>query len=209
MTKLYALDLRPFEGGLWRKDLDILPTERRERALSCRKEHDGMRIACAGYLLRHALLEEGIESPVFAKNEWGKPFLADRDDLHFSLSHSGHWALCAISNLPVGVDVELPRCTMAVAKRHFRPDELENIAQLDSTRQADALNRFWTAKEAFAKMLGRGLTLPLGSFSVRPGEPSVLEQSCTDLPYRLHEYCLEAYRVCLCSTDDRPKLEVL
>ena len=61
MTKLYAMDLRPFAGGLWRKDLDLLPTERKERALACRKEEDSMRIACAGYLLQSVLSEEGIE----------------------------------------------------------------------------------------------------------------------------------------------------
>ena len=190
MIKLYAMDLRPFEGGLWRKNLDTLPTERKERALACRKEDDAMRIACAGYLLQHALSEEGIEHPVFAKNEWGKPYLADRDDLHFSLSHSGTWAVCAISDASVGVDIERPR-------------NMDKIANLfPDAKTDDDMLRLWTAKEAYLKLIGRGLTVPLDSISVRLGEALVLE----GLPYFLHEYQLDNYRVCLCTEDTKPTL---
>ena len=190
MTKLYALDLRPFEDGLWRKNLDTLPTERKERALACRKEDDGMRIACAGYLLRHALLEEGIAHPVFAKNEWGKPYLANRDDLHFSLSHSGSWAVCAISDTPIGVDIERPRTTGKI------------VRLFPNARTQDDILRLWTAKEAYLKLLGRGLTVPLDSISVQLGETLLLE----GLPYALYEYTLEDYRICLCTADTKPAL---
>lgn len=190
MTKLYALDLSPFEDGLWQKNLDTLPTERKERALACRKEDDGMRIACAGYLLRHALLAEGIEAPVFAKNAWGKPYLANRDDLHFSLSHSGSWAVCAISDTPIGVDIERPR-TMGKIVRLF-----------PNARTQDDILRLWTAKEAYLKLLGRGLTVPLDSISVQLGETLLLE----GLPYALYEYTLEDYRICLCTADTKPAL---
>lgn len=190
MIKLYAMDLRPFAGGLWRKDLDILPTQRKERALACRKEEDGMRIACAGYLLQNALSEEGIKQPVFAKNEWGKPYLADRNDIHFSLSHSGIWAVCALSDAPVGVDIERPR-------------SMEKVARLfPEAKTDDDVLRLWTAKEAYLKLLGRGLTVPLDSISVQLGEPLVLE----GLSYALHEYVLENYRICLCTADTKPTL---
>ena len=192
MTKLYAMDLHPFAGGLWRRDLDILPTERKERALACRKEEDSMRTACAGYLLQHALSEEGIEHPVFAKNEWGKPYLADRDDIHFSLSHSGTWAVCALSDAPVGVDIERPR-------------NMDKIARLfPNAKTQDDFLRLWTAKEAYLKLLGCGLTVPLDSISVQLGEPLVLE----GLSYALHEYVLENYRICLCTTAPRPEMKI-
>jgi len=190
MIKLYALDLRPFQDGSWRKKLDTLPTQRKERALACRKDDDGMRIACAGYLLQAALSEEGIEHPIFAKNEWGKPYLSDRDDIHFSLSHSGTWAMCALSDALVGVDIERPR-------------SMEKVARLfpDAKTGNDVL-RLWTAKEAYLKLLGRGLTVPLDSISVQLGETLVLE----GLPYALHEYTLEEYRICLCTADTKPTL---
>ena len=190
MTKLYAMDLRPFQDGSWRNDLDTLPTERKERALACRKEEDRMRIACAGYLLRSALLKEGIKHPIFANNEWGKPYLGNHNNVHFSLSHSGHWVVCAISDASVGVDIEHPRC-------------MDKIALLFPTAQTDDdILRLWTAKEAYLKLTGRGLTVSLNSVSVQLGEPPILE----GLPYALHEYKLDEYRICLCTADARPTL---
>lgn len=211
MTKLYALDLRYYENGRWRDLLAKLPPERRQKALACRFDPDKMRIACAGYLLQTVLEQAGIpaEEQLFAENQWGKPFLVNHRDVHFSLSHSGIWAVCAISDANVGVDVELPRCGVAVAKRFFRPEELEGLEDLDRYHQVDALNRLWTAKEAFVKMLGKGLTLPLDSFIVRLGDTAELEQDYTGRSYRLHEYRLGLYRVCLCTTGPRPELQTL
>ena len=192
MTKLYALDLMPYRDGSWRRDLDTLPPERKERVLACRKDDDGMRIACAGYLLQAALAEEGITHPVFEKNQWGKPGLTD-SPIHFSLSHSGFWVVCAVSDTPVGVDIQQKRAMDKVARRFF-----PEAGTVD-----DAL-RLWTAKEAYLKLLGRGLTMPLDSFTVQLGEPLSLE----GLPYRLHEYALNEYRICLCTADDRATLNI-
>ena len=36
----------------------------------------------------------------------GKPFLPQFPDLHLSVSHSGEWFVCAISNQPVGIDLQ-------------------------------------------------------------------------------------------------------
>lgn len=189
MIKLYAMDLRPYENGLWRKDLDRLPTERKERALACRKEEDSMRIACAGYLLQKVLSNEGIDHPIFEKNQWGKPCLKD-EVLHFSLSHSGLWVVCAVSDTPVGVDIERPR-------------NMDKITKLFPTaRTEEDVLRLWTAKEAYLKMVGCGLTAGLDSVSVQLGEPPILK----GLPYNLHEYVLNEYRICLCSADTKPNL---
>lgn len=211
MTTVYFLDLRPYDNGQWKELLPLLSQERQERVSACRREEDKLRLAGAGAVLHRALREAGIaaDACVFETNPWGKPFLKDREDIHFSLSHSGHWAVCAISDAAVGVDVELPRCTMELAKRHFHPDEIEQLSTLDEAARADALNRLWTAKESFLKMLGKGLTLPLNSFAVRLGEKAELVQDYTDLPYCLHEYHQGLYRICLCTTDERPKVDLI
>lgn len=211
MTTLYAMDLRRREDGSWRDLMSTLPSDRRQRALLCRFDPDKMRIVCAGYLLQTALEQAGIpvEEQIFETNQWGKPYLKYHRSVHFSISHSGIWAVCAVSDHNVGVDVELPRCTLAVAKRHFCPSEVEGLNQLDRLQQADALNRLWTAKESFLKMLGKGLTLPLDSFSVRMDDPPTLNQTYTDLPYQLHEYRLGLYRICLCSIGSKPVLQII
>ena len=207
MTRLYVLDLHILKGN-WRKILPVLPQDRQERALSCRCEDDSVRIVGAGWLLRQALERAGVpvERQSFSVNAWGKPELTGWD-ICFNLSHSGMWTVCAVSDSPVGVDVERPRCSMAVAQRYFCPEELGRLPQQD---QALALNRLWTAKEAFVKAMGRGLTVPLNSFRVLLREDGAeLEQNVTELPLVLHEYDLQPCRMCLCCVDSRPEPEFL
>lgn len=207
-TKLYLLDLRPFfSHNCWVLFLPALTPERAGRARVCRKEADAARIAGAGWLLDFALTKENIppSSRVFSKNEWGKPFLKDLP-LAFSLSHAGHFAACAVSSSPLGVDIESARCTMALAERHFHPDELSYLNSLPAASQPDALLRLWTAKEAFLKALGRGLSLPLASFSVELEEKkATLHQTLSPLPFSLHEYLLDDARLCLCACAPRPE----
>lgn len=204
MAQLYGLDLRPFQNGRWQKFLSVLPADRQETVQRRRSDADRARAAGAGWLLQYALLQEGItpEEQILEKTELGKPYLPAHPEVHFNLSHSGHWAVCAISRDPVGVDVELPRCSAKIAHRFFQPEELDGLELIP-----DQLNRLWTAKEAFVKALGGGLTIPLNSFSVFLQEQgAVLEQAQSPLSYRLHEYQIDQSRVCLCTTEDRPEL---
>lgn len=211
MTKLYLLDLRQYEKGLWRELLPQISASRRNRALACRFEPDRMRVVCAGWLLQKALEQAGIppEDQIFSQNEYGKPYLLNCPDIHFSLSHSGIWAACAVSDHPVGVDVELPRCRLGLAKRYFHPSELDGVEQMNRVEQADHLNRLWTAKEAFLKMLGCGVTVPLDSFLIYPGDTVRIEQNYTDKPCNLYEYRLGLYRLCLCTQGIRPEPEII
>lgn len=88
---------------------------------------------CAGYdakLLQH--------DPV------GKPFLKNSNK-HLSISHGNGWFVIAISDSPLGIDVERYRDSMLTGKTYF-VNEMER-------NQTDLL-AIWTAKEAFYKMLG-------------------------------------------------------
>ena len=198
MIKLYLLDVKTLSG--WQELMPSLSQKRRDRVEACRCEEDKLRLTGAGCLLRYALEREGVpfERQCFTENPWGKPRLDGNRNLHFNLSHSGTWVACAVSNLPVGVDVEIKACSMELARKHFLPQELEQ----------NQLTRLWTAKEAFSKAIGRGLTVKLDSFEVCLYEDAAeLKQDLSPLPYRLHEYKLGDYRVCLCCTDERPEPE--
>lgn len=104
---------------------------------------------------------------VFAENEFGKPRLVDRPDVHFSLSHSQDRALLAVSDgLEIGADLEGVRSVdhLGLARRYFHPNEVAAIE-----RHADpqaAFFQIWTLKEAVVKAVGTGLSLPLDEFEV-------------------------------------------
>ncbi len=77
-----------------------------------------------------------------------------------SLSHSGTWVGCALSNdgRPVGIDLEdyshsIPRPYMDLATHSFSLIEIEFVKQYGE----EGFYRLWTAKEAIAKCQGQGL----------------------------------------------------
>lgn len=85
--------------------------------------------------------------PLVERSPRGKPFFPGLDGRWFSLSHSGGLALCALSDFPVGVDVELIRPRRAgLPRRVLSPSEL---AQFDGS-WADFC-RLWTLKESWCK----------------------------------------------------------
>ena len=210
MAKLYVWNIAPYlPEGRWRVLLEGLPAQRCRRALSCRQAEDSARCAGAGWLLRHALDQEGIppSAQVFTQNSWGKPALLHASAPQFSLSHSGTWVLCAVGGSPLGVDIELPRCTIQLARRFFHPQETASVEALPPSMQLEALCRLWVAKEAVIKAEGRGLSMPLSSFCVQlRASGACLAPGSALPPYRLHEYRLGAYRICLCTEENRPVL---
>ena len=132
--------------------------QRREQALRFR--HEGSRRLClAAYLLlMDGLREEyGLtEPPVFDYSSEGKPFVAAHPDIHFSLSHSGTVALCAISDQPVGADVEVPRQVSPSLIRFTMNDQEQ--AQIEaSPNPTMQFFHFWTRKEALLKLTGEGI----------------------------------------------------
>jgi 4'-phosphopantetheinyl transferase len=107
---------------------------------------------------------------VFVLNEYGKPSVVQAPSVYFSLSHSGDRALLAISDtLVVGADLEQvrPLAHLELARRNFHPQEIAAIeSQPTEGAQRQAFFRIWTLKEAVVKALGKGLSIPLDSFSV-------------------------------------------
>lgn len=93
----------------------------------------------------------------------GKPYLPAYLKLHFSLSHSGNLVVCAISPVPVGIDIELPRpLRPGIAARWFSPEEQNLLADNPS-----AFFELWMAKEAVLKEIGCGLSGGLQAVSVQ------------------------------------------
>ena len=151
------------------------------------------------------------------KGYGGKPYLAKEPDIHFNLSHSGEWAVCAISSSPVGVDIQ--HCDEGrrdVASRFFHREEIRYLDSLPQFRRDEGFYRLWTLKESFVKATGRGLDLPLRSFwvDIRRGRPQI---DCGNIEgqYKLFELDFpadKAYRLAVCVRDlseSEPRLMIL
>ena len=60
-------------------------------------------------LIRYALKEKfnlAVEDIKIIKNRFSKPLLLGYENIHFDLSHCGHWIVCAVSDSPIGIDIE-------------------------------------------------------------------------------------------------------
>lgn len=108
----------------------------------------------------------------------GKPELIE-GDLRFNLSHTEGAAVVAIARRrPVGVDVERVRENLEpleLADRFFSRQEAEWLRTQPDSQRIPAFFACWTAKEAYIKACGGGLSIPLAGFSVIPhsGQPEL------------------------------------
>ncbi|HWL87424.1 MAG TPA: 4'-phosphopantetheinyl transferase superfamily protein [Polyangiaceae bacterium] len=103
---------------------------------------------------------------VFARGPLGKPEIRaprDAEPLHFNVSKTHELVVCAVARgHGLGVDVEyLTRNVrmLDIAHRYFAPEEARALARLPCPVRA--FHALWTLKEAYAKGLGLGLTMPL------------------------------------------------
>jgi 4'-phosphopantetheinyl transferase len=107
----------------------------------------------------------------FRVSELGRPELEPpQRALSFNLTNKPELVACAVSRAGVvGVDVEplaAADTILDVASTVFTARELLDLGALDlAARRARAL-RLWTAKEAYMKARGMGMTLPPRSFEV-------------------------------------------
>jgi 4'-phosphopantetheinyl transferase len=101
----------------------------------------------------------------------GKPELIE-GNLSFNLSHTDGAAVVAISrSRPVGVDVERIRENfdpLELAERFFSREETEWLRAQPDDQRFGAFFSCWTAKEAYIKACGDGMSIPLSGFSVIP-----------------------------------------
>ncbi len=136
-----------------------LPEWRRERTL--RFKHQTGQVECAySYHMLCQLLREhhGITlQPHFLIGEHGKPTLLEYPHIHFNISHCRRAIAVAISDQPIGIDVEvIGRENDSLAHHVLNARELH---QMQSSPNPSALfAQLWTQKEALFKLLSTGIT---------------------------------------------------
>ncbi|MBT6434591.1 MAG: 4'-phosphopantetheinyl transferase superfamily protein [Deltaproteobacteria bacterium] len=133
------------------------------------------------YLLTRALcrkvLSKYVATPpsswLFETNSYGKPSVSYPEAgqyLEFNLTNTPGLVACMVSDrYHVGVDAEAferQSTTLDIAKRFFSKREFAEL----QTHGPDALTKrffhYWTLKEAYIKVRGMGMSIPLADFSM-------------------------------------------
>lgn len=201
MVKLFVADISNLPDPLSAPELlDKLPKERQQRIHNMKQENSRKQSMGVGLLLQKVLaLYHMQESQVFI-GEHGKPMI---DGLEFSLSHSGNFAVCVISERPVGCDVErLREAPKGVASRYYSNREQTYLSGFDGEEYDKAFFRLWTMKESYVKMTGEGLRVPFevyevvvedGAQVIRDGEMQGCHLSTMDLQGHIISICAESF----------------
>jgi 4'-phosphopantetheinyl transferase len=142
-----------------------LSEKRAEKVQRLKKQNKKAQSIGAELLLNFAANGDTRKKVKWDTDEMGKLYLTEHDGLYVNLSHSKDYAVCAVHDKPIGADIQFCReCDMKMAQRFFSPNETEFIN--GSKDRKSAFFEIWTKKESLVKAVGKGLAIPLGSFSV-------------------------------------------
>ena len=201
MVKLYVADISSLPDPLSVPEvLQTLPLERQKRIHNMKQEKSRKQSMGVGLLLQKVLaLYHMQDSDVFV-DEHGKPKV---EGLEFSLSHSGNLVLCAVSEEPVGCDVEeLRKAPKGVAERYFSDAEQAYLSHFSADEHDREFFRIWTMKESYVKMTGEGLRVSFEAYEIamedtgarviRHGEMQSCYLSTMELEGHIMSICAES-----------------
>jgi 4'-phosphopantetheinyl transferase len=101
----------------------------------------------------------------------GRPELESAFGISFSASHSFGLAVVAVArDRLVGVDLERIRPipdVLGLAAGVCSPSERAHLRSMSQASRAEAFLSLWTRKEAYAKAIGQGLSMPFDQIDMR------------------------------------------
>jgi 4'-phosphopantetheinyl transferase len=162
--------------------LALLSLEKQEKIKRYVFRMDALRSLVADLLARYLIgitLQIRNDQIQFELNRYGKPFVKGAPEFHFNVSHAGNWVVCAIDTQPIGVDVEQMNCIdVQIAERFFSRKEQQDLQGIPHQEQQSYFFDLWSLKESYIKMVGKGLSIPLDSFTFRCIKQQIL--FCSD-----------------------------
>lgn len=160
MYRVYLLKHPEQISWEWTKSaLAFLPRERRDRAMRYKHSTDRKNCVAVYFMLKIALKEcFGIQEFVLGYGPYGKPYLEDRPEIHFNLSHCKKACGVVVADRPVGMDIEEIRpFSWETAGRVCCRAELKVLEECREKDRSRAFIRMWTMKESYVKQIGRGI----------------------------------------------------
>ena len=174
----------------YEKYYSLLSEQKKKQVDAYKFERDKRLSVCAQMLAKKMIANKTgapVEEIIILSNPNGKPY-AKNADIEFNLSHSGDMVACALSEKPIGVDIEKMRdIDDKLIKYICTENELEYVYSAPALK----LKRFfevWTAKEAYFKCLGSGIT---DIKSIDVSDEKIKKRICTQF---LGDYAISVYQ---------------
>jgi 4'-phosphopantetheinyl transferase len=188
----------------------IISKEKRKRIKKFKFQEDYLRSLYGEVCIRKVVSETVGISPaeiIISRNGYGKPYIENVPDLHFNISHAGDWVACIVSANECGIDIEhVKDIDLKIAERFFHEDEYSFLTDKRGKERTERFFELWTLKESYVKYKGKGLQIPLNSFSVtyKNGGYAVIPQT-ENLTFSQYDWDDE-YKVAACTVDKVQKI---
>ncbi|PGM93991.1 4'-phosphopantetheinyl transferase family protein [Bacillus cereus] len=185
---------------------NLISNEKRERMKRLLILCDINRTLIGDLLIRSLVCQKykiSNEEIRFIYNEYGKPFVENFSDFHFNISHSGEWVVCGTANSNVGIDIEKVSEIEALklANEFFSDEEFYDISSMNSDEQINYFYDIWTLKESYIKTIGKGLYIPLNSFSIKKESRTLISYKNIPKDFYFRQYSIEPnYKISACAT---------
>jgi len=204
MIKIYLMNISELDpnDSKWKNYV----SEKRYTKMKSYLQKKDRALSLGGELLLNRGLQElypDIKCPVTcSEDEHGKPYLPDHPDIYFNISHSEEYAVCAISDVPVGVDIEYcSAIDLDVAGSYFFSREYGYILEKPESDRIDAFYDLWTLKESYMKATGLGFRLALDAFCIHMGDKITVVQDRQIQPYSFFHTQHGNYKLAVCYQD--------
>ena len=139
----------------------------------------------------------------FHYNKYGKPYLQYSPAIYHNISHSGDWVVMALDDFSIGIDIEeIKPVDYEIAKRFFSKEEVYSLGTKIGDEKLGHFYDLWTLKESYIKAVGKGLSIPLHSFSIDISEFNITLKNYVGMSeYYFKQYPIEnRYKLSVCST---------
>lgn len=204
-NKLYITSVLPLNDDiLFQKAYNIVSDLRKQKIDNHKFKKDKCLSLGTEILLYKALTELNvfIKDIEFSFNEHNKPYLLNQPNIFFNLSHSGNYAICAVSSDETGCDIEeLENTNLKIAKKFFHPNEYKLLTEeTNIQKQQELFFRLWTLKESFVKNIGTGINLGFDKFEIVMKDEISIIQNFNNTKYYFTEInSIKNYKCAVCS----------
>lgn len=205
--EIYAVKVLDISENVFDKLCLLIDEDKKYKIHRFVNKQDKIRSLIADILVRFIIMKKLLiknETISFKRNDYGKPFLKGYQNFNFNISHSEDFVVCAIDEKPIGIDIEKINQIEyeEIWESFFSISEKDYIKRTIDNR----LNRFyeiWTLKESYIKLYGKGLSIPLRSFSIAIDENEnisvIMENERKEYYFKMFDLDDE-YKIAVCSS---------
>lgn len=187
----------------------LISLEKKYKIENFLNKEDKIRTLIGEMLIRSIIVNElkiKNNEMIFDKNGYGKPYLKGYPIINFNISHSNDFVVCIIDDKPIGIDIEQVKQIeyRDIAKNFFTTSEYNYIFKQNLESEINKFYKIWTLKESYIKCKGKGLSIPLKSFSIDIDKSKGIKVICNNeykkFVFKMF-YGVLGYKIAVCSVN--------